>query len=52
MVGLLHFIKMLFWKFIRSFVCVDGDMHKAKLPLPFDVAQNRNGGASRQFIYN
>jgi hypothetical protein len=26
----LYFIKMLTWKFIRSFACVDGDMDKAK----------------------
>jgi hypothetical protein len=33
----LYFIKRLIWKFIRSFTCVDSDMAKAKLPLPFDV---------------
>jgi hypothetical protein len=31
----LYFIKRLTWKFIRSFACVDSDMAKAKMPLPF-----------------
>jgi hypothetical protein len=37
----LFFIKRLIWKFIRSFACVDSDMAKAKLPLPFDVAPQK-----------
>jgi hypothetical protein len=43
---------MLTWKFIRNFACVDGDMAKAKLPLPYDMAQKRNGGAGRRLIYD
>jgi hypothetical protein len=40
----LIFIEWLTWKFIWSFACVDSDMAKAKLPLPFDVAPQKNGG--------
>ena len=43
----LFFIKMLTWKFIHSFACVDSDMAKAKLFLPFDVAPQKNGGTER-----
>jgi hypothetical protein len=48
----LYFIKMLTWKFIRTFACVDDDMDKAMLPLPFDVAQKRTGGAGRRLTYD
>jgi hypothetical protein len=48
----LYFIKRLTWKFIRSFACVDNDMAKAKLPLPFDVAPQKNGGTRRRLTYN
>jgi hypothetical protein len=48
----LFFIKRLTWKFIRSFVCVDSDMAKAKLPLPFDVVPHKNDGIGRRLIYN
>jgi hypothetical protein len=48
----LFFIKRLTWKFIRSFACVDSDMAEAKLPLPFDVAPQKNGGTGRRLIYN
>jgi hypothetical protein len=44
--------EMLSWKFIRSFACVDSDMAKAKLLLPFDVAPQKNGGTGRRLIYN
>jgi hypothetical protein len=43
----LYFIKRLTWKFIRSFACVDSDMAKAKLPLPFDVEPQKNGRTGR-----
>jgi hypothetical protein len=48
----LFFIKKLTWKFIRSFACVDNDMAKAKLPLPFDVAPQKYGGTGRRLTYN
>jgi hypothetical protein len=48
----LFFIKRLTWKFIRSFACVDSDMDEAKLPLPFDVAPQKNGGTRRRLTYN
>jgi hypothetical protein len=48
----LYFIKRLTWKFICSFACVDSDMAKAKLPLPFDVAPKKNGGTGRRLTYN
>jgi hypothetical protein len=48
----LIFIERLIWKFIRSFACVDSDMAKAKLPLPFDVAPQKNGETGRRLIYN
>jgi hypothetical protein len=48
----LIFIERLTWKFIRSFACVDSDMAKAKLPLPFDMAAQKNGGTGRRLIYN
>jgi hypothetical protein len=48
----LIFIERLIWKFIRSFACVDSDMAKAKLPLPFDVAPQKNGWTGKQLIYN
>jgi hypothetical protein len=48
----LFFIKKLTWKFIRSFACMDSDMAKAKLPLPFDVAPKKNGWTERQLTYN
>jgi hypothetical protein len=50
--GGLYFIKMLTWKFIHSFACVDSDMDKAKLSLSFDVVQKRNGGADRRLTYD
>jgi hypothetical protein len=40
----LYFIKRLIWKFICNFACVDSDMAKAKLPLPFDVAPKKMVG--------
>jgi hypothetical protein len=43
----LFFIKRLTWKFIHSFVCVDSDMAEAKLPLPFDMAPQKNSGTGR-----
>jgi hypothetical protein len=46
------FIKRLTWKFIQNFACVDSDMAEAKLPLPFDVAPQKNGGTRRRLIYN
>jgi hypothetical protein len=46
------FIKKLTWKFICNFACVDSDMAEAKLPLPFEVAPQKNGGTGRQLIYN
>jgi hypothetical protein len=48
----LFFIKMLTWKFIHSFAYVDCDMAEAKLPLPFDVAPQKNGGTGRRLTYN
>jgi hypothetical protein len=48
----LFFIKRLTLKFIRSFACVDSDMAETKLPLPFDVAPQKNGGTGRRLIYN
>jgi hypothetical protein len=48
----LFIIKSLTWKFIRSFAYVDSDMAEAKLPLPFDVAPQKNGGTGRRLIYN
>jgi hypothetical protein len=48
----LIFIERLTWKFIRSFACMDSDMAKAKLPLPFGVAPQKNGGTERRLIYN
>jgi hypothetical protein len=48
----LYFIKRLTSKFIRSFACVDSDMAEAKLPLPFDVALQQNGGTGRRLTYN
>jgi hypothetical protein len=48
----LYFIKRLTWKLIRSFACVDSDMAKAKLPLPFDVAPKINGGTGRRLTYD
>jgi hypothetical protein len=48
----LFFIKRLTWKFICSFACVDSDMAEAKLPLPFDMAPQKNGGTGRRLIYN
>jgi hypothetical protein len=48
----LFFIKRLTWEFIRSFACVDSDMAEAKLPLPVDVAPQKNGGTGRRLIYN
>jgi hypothetical protein len=48
----LFLIKRLTWKFIRSFVCVDSDMDKAKLPLSFDVAPQKNGGTGKRLPYN
>jgi hypothetical protein len=48
----LFFIKRLTWKFICSFACVDSDMAKAKLSLPFDVAPQKNGRTGRRLIYN
>jgi hypothetical protein len=52
MYGRLYFIKRLIWKFIHSFACVDSDMAKANLPLPFDMASQKNGGPGMQLIYN
>jgi hypothetical protein len=52
MYGRLYFIKRLTWKFIYSFACVDSDMAKANLSLPFDEAQEKNGGASKRLKYN
>ena len=43
----LIFIERLTWKFIRSFACVNSDMAKATLPLPFDVVPQKNGGTGR-----
>ena len=48
----LFFIKMLTWKFIRSFACVDIDMDKAKLFLPFDLVLQKKGGTGRRLTYN
>jgi hypothetical protein len=48
----LFFIKRLTWKFIRSFACVDSDMDEAKLPLPFDVVPQKNGGTGRRLTYS
>jgi hypothetical protein len=48
----LFFIKRLTWKFIRSFACVDSDIDKAKLPLPFDMVPQKNGGTGRRLTYN
>jgi hypothetical protein len=48
----LYFIKRLTWKFICNFACVDSDMTKAKLPLPFDVVPKKNGGTGRRLTYN
>jgi hypothetical protein len=48
----LIFIERLIWKIIQSFACVDNDMAKAKLPLPFDVAPQKNGRTRRRLIYN
>ena len=48
----LFFIKRMIWKFIHNFACVDNNMAKAKLPLPFDVAPEKNGGIERRLIYN
>jgi hypothetical protein len=50
--GMLFSIKRLTWKFIHSFACVNSDMAKANLPLPFDMASKKNGGASMRLIYN
>jgi hypothetical protein len=43
---------MLTYKFICSLASVDSDMDKAKLPLPYDVAQKRNGGAGKRLTYD
>jgi hypothetical protein len=48
----LYLIKMLTWKLICNFACVDSDMTKAKLPLPFDVVPKKNGGTGRRLTYN
>jgi hypothetical protein len=48
----LFFIKRLTWKFIRNFAYVNSDMAEAKLPLPFDVAPQKNGGTGRRLTYN
>jgi hypothetical protein len=52
MYGGFYLIRKLNLKFNRNFACVDGDMAKAKLPLPYDMAQKRNGGAGRRLIYD
>jgi hypothetical protein len=48
----LFFIKMFNWKFICNFSCVDSDMAKAKLSLPFDMAHPKNGGTGLRLTYN
>jgi hypothetical protein len=50
--GMLFSIKRLTWKFIRRFACVDSDMVKANLPLPFDMASQKKGGPGRRLIYD
>jgi hypothetical protein len=52
MYRILFSIKRLTWKFIHTFVCVDSDMAKANLPLPFDMAFQKNGGPGRRLIYD
>jgi hypothetical protein len=52
MYGMLFSIKSLTWKFIRSFACVDSDMVKANLPLPFDMVSQKYGGPGMRLIYN
>jgi hypothetical protein len=51
MYGMLFSIKRLTWKFILSFACVDSNMVKANMPLPFDMASQKNGGPGRRLIY-
>jgi hypothetical protein len=52
MYGMLFSIKRLTWRLIRSFACMDSDMAKTNLPLPFDMASKKNGGAGMRLIYD